>query len=82
MKNPKTLKTLPYQVVEITVTDNFLCPVQALDAWTRAREIKPIGAKPLFAYPGGQELVPPKCMNMLLKRIFPGANLTASCFRS
>ena len=60
LKNPKTSKTLPQQIVEIPGMGNFLCPVQALDAWAGARKGKPVGAKPLFTYPGGQELVTPK----------------------
>ena len=53
LRNPKTSKMLPYQVVEIPETGNFLFPVQALDAWVGTRNVKPIGVKPLFAYQGG-----------------------------
>ena len=35
------------------------------------RKAKPIGAMPLLAYPLGHELVTPKCINIILKRIFP-----------
>ena len=36
----------------------------------------------MFTYPGGQELVTPRCIYEMLRRIFPGANLTARCFRA
>ena len=36
----------------------------------------------MFTYPGGQELVTPRCINKMLRNIFPGANLTARCFRA
>ena len=49
LKNPKTSKTMPCQLVEIPETGNFLCPVQAFDAWVRARKAKPVAAKPLFS---------------------------------
>jgi hypothetical protein len=39
LKNHETSKTLPYKVVEILETGNFLCPVQALDAWVGATSI-------------------------------------------
>ena len=81
LKNPKTSKTMPNQLVEIPETQNFLCPVQAFDAWVRARKAKPVGAKPLFSFPGGQELVTPRCITEMLSKIFPGSNLTARCFR-
>jgi hypothetical protein len=49
LKNPKTSKTMPNQIVEIPETQNFVCPVQALDAWVRTRRAKPVGAKPVFS---------------------------------
>ena len=80
LKNPKTSKTMPSQLVEIPETQNFLCPVQAFDAWVRARKARPAGAKPLFSFPGGQELVTPRHITEMLSKIFPGSNLTARCF--
>ena len=55
--------------------------VQALDAWVKTRKAKPVGARPLFSYPGDQGLVTPRCITSMLRKIFPGANLTARCFR-
>ena len=81
LKNPKTSKTMPSQIVEIPETHNFLCPVQAFDAWIRSMRAKPVGAKPLFSHPGEQGLVTPRCINEMLSKIFPGSNLTARCFR-
>ena len=81
LKNPKTAKTMPNQIVEIPETQNFLCPVQALDAWVKTRKTKPVGAKPLFSYPGDKGLVTPRCITEMLRKIFPGTNLTARCFR-
>ena len=81
LKNPKTSKTMPHQIVEIPETQNFLCPVQAFDAWVGAGKAKPAGAKPLFSFLGGQELVTPRHISEMLNRIFPGSNLTARCFR-
>ena len=52
LKNHKTSKTLPYQAVEIPETGKFVCPVQSLGVWVGARKVKPIGAKPMFAYLG------------------------------
>jgi hypothetical protein len=40
-----------------------------------------VGAKPLFSYPGDKGLVTPRCITEMLRKIFPGTNLTARCFR-
>ena len=71
LKIPKTSKTLPYQVVEIPVTDNFLGPVQALDAWVGAREIKPIGAKTTVCIPRGPGVSHTKVYKHAIEKCLP-----------
>ena len=43
LKQPKTSRTNPVQVVELPATGGWLCPVQAWRNWQKSRESNPVG---------------------------------------
>ena len=48
LKQPKTSKSLPVQVVELPEIGGWMCPVKAYRQWQNGRKNKPTGGKPLF----------------------------------
>ena len=50
LKQPKTSKSLPVQVVELPEVGGWLCPVKAYRQWQEGKKNKTIGGKPLFSW--------------------------------
>jgi hypothetical protein len=53
LKQPKTARTNPQQLVELPETGGWLCPVQALESWLRLRKGGMVGGRPAFTWKDG-----------------------------
>ena len=48
LKQPKTAKTLPVQIVEMHETGGLMCPVKAYEDWRTHRKDAIIGGRPVY----------------------------------
>ena len=77
LKQPKTARSNPIQVVEFTETGGLLCPIRAWKEWRKGRKSQLLGGRPLFTWKDG------KLITMLLAALLPDAevNMTTRAFR-
>ena len=82
LKQPKTARSNPHQVVELAETRGFLCPVKAWKSWRGGRKSPLLGGRPVFTWKGGL-LITMNEVNSLLTTLLPGAptSLTTRAFR-
>jgi hypothetical protein len=50
LKQPKTSRSLPVQVVELPEIGGWMCPVKAYRQWQEGKKNKTVGGKPLFSW--------------------------------
>jgi hypothetical protein len=53
LKQPKTARTNPQQLVELPETGGWLYPVQALESWLKVRKGGMVGGRPAFTWKDG-----------------------------
>ena len=82
LKQPKTARSNPHQVVELAETGGFLCPIKAWKSWRGGRKFPVLGGRPVFTWKGGN-LITMNELNSLLATLLPDApiRLTTRAFR-
>jgi hypothetical protein len=82
LKQPKTSKSLPVQVVELPEIGGWMCPVKAYRQWQNGKKNKPTGGKPLFCWED-ESLVTMDEINTVLSIILEGEEpvITTRAFR-
>ena len=85
LKQPKTSRSLPVQVVELPEIGGWMCPVKAYRQWQNGKKNKPTGVKPIFCWED-ESLVTMDEINTVLSIILEGEepepeDLTPNCFR-
>jgi hypothetical protein len=70
LKQPKTAKTMPVQLVEMPEVGGFLCPVTAYESWQRIRMSAKVGGKPVFMWRNGT-MVTGRDINKMLGLLLP-----------
>jgi hypothetical protein len=82
LKQPKTSRSLPVQVVELPEIGGWMCPVKAYRQWQNRNKNKPTGAKPLFCW-DDEFFVTMNKINCVLSMILEGKEpkITTSAFR-
>jgi hypothetical protein len=73
LKQLKTSRSNPVQVLELPATVGWLCPVQAWKNWRCSRKANPVGRKPIFTW-GDGSLVTLDNINWFLTVLLPGSN--------
>ena len=54
LKQPKTARSNPVQIVELSKTAGLLCPVKAFNDWRKSRKCPLVGGKPVFTWASGK----------------------------
>ena len=55
LKQPKTARMNPQQLVELPKSGVWFCPVQALESWVHARKGGIVGGRPAFTWKDGHD---------------------------
>ena len=82
LKQPKTARSLPEQIVEIPEVGSKLCAVKAMKKWIHSRKTKQDPNSPVFTLASG-DLVTVSYLNKVLQAILPNETpkITARSFR-
>ena len=82
LKQPKTARSNPHQVVEMAETGGLLCPIKAWKSWQEGRKTPLLGGRPAFMWSDGK-LITMQEINLLLAALLPKApvKITARAFR-
>ena len=82
LKQPKTARSLPEQIVEIPEVGSKLCAVKAMRKWMHSRKTKPDPNSPVFTLATG-DLVTVSYLNKVLQTLLPNETpkITARSFR-
>ena len=83
LRQPKTVRSLPEQIVEIPEVGSKLCAVKAMKKWIHSRKVKQDPNSPVFTLATG-DLVTVSYLNKTLQAILPNESpkITARSFRS
>ena len=82
LKQPKTARSNPHQVVELAETGGLLCPIKAWKSWRGGRKSPLLGGRPVFTWSDGK-LITMGEINNLLAALLPDApvKMTTRAFR-
>ena len=82
LRQPKTVRSLPEQIVEIPEVGSKLCAVKAMKKWIHSRKVKQDPNSPVFTLATG-DLVTVSYLNKVLQAILPNESpkITARSFR-